>query len=180
MQKLLNWTLEMIRKEESGFSWMEEYRYDWAPLVKNAVSKIIEGQTVLLLTDSEHRWFGRYVTTKINLPEHNRPFFPIYPLTRIFPNLSSVVSTQEIEALEDMLDISFANGYFIWYIGKADHSYTKLVYHNEDNLLWVVDEQVQNSFLLRGKDESRDIKLLQLYKLFNKTIDAVLCGDLEL
>lgn len=180
MQKLLNWTLETIRKEESGFSWMEEHRYDWAPLVKGAVSKILDGQTVLLLTDDENRWFGKYVTTKINLLQNNRPFLSIYPLITIFPNLSTVTSTKEIELLEDMLDISFPNGYYIWYVGKGDHPYTKLVYRSDENFLWVIDEQVQNSFAFRGNDELRDIKLLQLFKLFNQTIDAALFGDLDL
>ena len=180
MQKLLSWTLETIRKEESGFSWMEEYRYDWAPLVKSAVSRILEGQTVLLVTDDDQRWFGKYVTTKINMLQNNRPFISIYPLITIFPNLSSIISTQEIELFEDMLDVSFPNGYFIWYVGEGDHPYTKLVYRNDENFLWVIDEEVPNSFTLRGSDGLLDIKLLQLYKLFNQTIDAALFDELDL
>jgi len=180
MQKLLNWTLETIRKEESDFSWMEEYRYEWAPLVKSAASKIIEGQSVLLVTDDENHWFGDYVATKINLLRNNRPLLPFYQLDAIFPDLSGVVGSQEIELLEDMLDISYPGGYFIWYIGSGEHPYTKLAYRNDENFLWIVDEEVQNSFSLRGSDALRDIKLLQLFKLFNQTIDAALFGDLEL
>ena len=41
MQQLLKWTLQTIREEESSFSWMEEYRYEWAPLVKSAVGQSI-------------------------------------------------------------------------------------------------------------------------------------------
>ncbi|MEA3490965.1 MAG: HobA family DNA replication regulator [Campylobacterota bacterium] len=180
MQKLLNWTLETIRGDESEFSWMEEYRYDWAPLVQSATAKILDGQTVLILTDDENHWFGDYVTTKINSLHSNRPFLSFYLLRSIFPNFSSVISTQEIELLEDMLDISYPNGYFIWYIGRGDHPYTKFVYRSDENFMWVIDEEVQNSFPLRGSDALRDIKLLQLYKLFDQTINVALFGELDL
>ena len=180
MQQLLSWSLEAIRNEESCFSWMEEYRYDWAPLVKSATAKILEAQSILLVTDDENHWFGDYVATKINLLQNNRPLLPFYQLKALFPDLSSVISTQEIELLEDMLDISYPNGYFIWYIGSGDHPYTKLAYRSDENFLWIIDEEVQNSFPLRGSDALRDIKLLQLFKLFNQTIDAALFGELEL
>jgi len=113
MQKLLGWTLDTIRQEESDFSWMEEYRYDWAPLIQSATSKIISGQTLLVVTDKENNWFGDYIISKINSISNNRPFLPIYLLKSTFPNLSAINSTQEIELLEDMLDISYPNGYFI-------------------------------------------------------------------
>jgi hypothetical protein len=180
MQKLLDWTLEAIRSEESDFSWMEEYRYEWVPLVESAVSKIIEGQSVLLVTDEGSRWFGDYAATRINLLENNRPLLPFFSLEAIFPNLASFVTTQELSLLEDMLEISFPNGYFIWYIGSGDHPYTKLAYRSDENFLWIIDEEVQNSFPLRGSDALRDIKLLQLFKLFNQSIDAALFGELEL
>ena len=180
MQKLLDWTLQTIREEKSDFSWMEEYRYDWSPLVKSATSKILEGQSVLILTDDEHHWFGDYVATKINLLQNNRPLLPFYQLKALFPNLTTVVSTLDIELLEDLLDISYPNGYYIWYIGSGDHPFTKLAYRSDENFLWVIDEEVQNSFPLRGSDGLRDIKLLQLFKLFNQTIDAALFGDLDI
>jgi len=180
MQKLLNWTLETIRTEESEFSWMEEYRYDWAPLVASATSKIIQGQTILVVTDDERHWFGEYVTSKINSIDKNRPFLPFYLLENIFPNLSQTTSSQSLELLEDMLDLSYPNGYFIWYIGRGDHPYTKIIYRNDDNFMWMIDEEIQNSFQIRSSDGLLDIKLLQLYKLFDSTIDVVLFGDIDL
>ncbi len=180
MQKLLKWTLETIREEESCFSWMEEYRYDWAPLVKSAVEQMFEGKTVLVLTDQSHEWFSKYIVSAINNLSKNRPLLPVYSLLSCFPNLASMKSTQDIELLEDMLDISYPNGYFIWYIGKGDHPNTKLVYRNENSFLWVMDEEVQDSFLFRSADPLLDIKLLQLYKLFDDTLSATLFGDLDL
>jgi len=80
-----------------------------------------------------------------------------------------------------MLDISYPNGYFIWYIGKADSIYTKFVFRNDENLLWIIDGDVPNGFYLKsGGSISLDIKLIQLFKLFNKTIDASLFNELDL
>jgi len=180
MKELLSWTLESIRHEKSDFSWMEEYRYEWAPLVKSAVSQMIGGKTVLVVTDERHKWFGRYIINSINDLRKNRPLLPVYNLTDCFPHLREVNSTQELQLLEDMLDISYPGGYYIWYIGKGDHPYTKIAYRNEDSFLWVMDEEVQNSFAFRSSDPLLDIKLLQLYKLFDTTLSAALFGDLDL
>ena len=180
MQKLLKWTLETIREEESCFSWMEEYRYEWAPLVKSAVDQILEGKTVLILTDQSHEWFSKYIVSSINDLKKNRPLLPVYSLLSCFPDLPAMKATQDIQLLEDMLDISYPNGYFIWYIGKGDHTCTKFVYRNENSFLWVMDEEVQDSFVFRSSDPLLDIKLLQLYKLFDDTLSASLFGDLDL
>ena len=180
MQQLLKWTLDTIREEESCFSWMEEYRYEWAPLVKNAVSQVLEGKTVLVITDESRDWFGKYVVNSINDLSKHRPLLPFYLFADNFPQLNSIQSTEDIKLLEDMLDISYPNGYYIWYIGRGDHPLTKLSYRNQDNYLWVLDEEVQNSFALRSRDPLLDIKLLQLYKLFDLTISEALFGDLDL
>ncbi len=180
MQQLLKWTLETIREEESCFSWMEEYRYEWSPLVRNAASQVLEGKTVLMITDESREWFGKYVLNEVNELQKNRPLLPFYQLIDLFPNLSSLTTTQSLQLLEDMLDISYPNGYYIWYIGRGDHPYTKLAYRNDDNFLWVLDEEVQNSFALRSTDTLLNIKLLQLYKLFDMTISEALFGNLDL
>jgi len=116
----------------------------------------------------------------MTLVKIDRPLLPFYQLTDCFPNLQNIHHTQEIQLLEDMLDISYPNGYYIWYIGKGDHPYTKLAYRNDDNFLWVLDEEVQNAFTLRSSDKQLDIKLLQLFQLFDATLSAALFGDLDL
>ena len=180
MQQLLKWTLETIREEESCFSWMEEYRYEWAPLVKSAVSQVVEGKTILVVTDESRKWFGKYILNSMNDLSKSRPLLPFYQLTECFPSLHAINATQDIQLLEDMLDISYPNGYAVWYIGKGDHPYTKLAYRNHNNFLWVLDEEVQNSFTLRSSDPLLDIKLLQLCNLFDMTLSATLFGELEL
>jgi len=180
MQKLLKWTLETIREEESCFSWMEEYRYEWAPLVKSAVAQSVEGKAVLIVTDESRKWFGKYILNAVNDLRKNRPLLPFYQLSECFPNLSRLTSTSDMQLLEDMLEISYPNGYYIWYIGKGDHPYTKMAYRCENSFLWVLDEEVQNSFALRSSDPLLDIKLLQLYKLFDQTLSVTLFGELDL
>jgi hypothetical protein len=180
MQQLLKWTLDTIRQEESCFSWMEEYRYEWAPLAKSAVSNVVEGKTCLVVTDAEHKWFGKYILNNINDLKKSRPLLPFYSLSDCFPNLQAMGATSEIELMEDMLEISYPNGYYFWYIGRGDHPYTKLAFRNEESFLWIIDDEVQNSFRLRSSDPLKDIKLLQLYKLFDQTLSAAIFGDLEL
>jgi len=180
MTPILNWTLDSIREEDSSFSWMEECRYDWVPVVQNAVNKIVEGQTVLLLTDLKRAWYAKYIAAKINTSEQERPFLPIYTLKSMFPDLDKMRSSQELDLLEDMLEISYPNGYFIWYIGSADSPYAKFAFRDDGNLLWVIDGDVPDSFYLRAGNSSLDIKLIQLFKLFNKTINAGLFGEIDL
>jgi len=179
MTPILKWTLDAIREEDSSFSWMEECRYDWVPIIQRAISKILDGQTMLVLTDEPRSWFAKYISSNINNQNH-RPFLPVYTLKSMFPSLDKMNRTEELDLLEDMLEISYPNGYFIWYIGSADSIYTKFVFRNDENLLWIIDGDVHNSFYLRDGSTSLDIKLIQLFKLFNKTIDASLFNDLSL
>jgi len=179
MQQLLRWTLEAIR-EEDCFSWMEEHRYTWAPLVKSTVSQILEGKTVLLLTDIPRKWFGKYILENINDLQKGRPLLPIFPMEKMLPSLGNFSSTQEILLLEDMLELAYPNGYLIWYIGKGEHPFTKLAYRCEESFLWIMDEEVENSFGFRSSDKILDIKLLQLYKLFDLTLSQALFGELDL
>ena len=180
MQQLLKWTLDTIREKESAFSWMEEHRFAWAPLVNNAVSQILEGKTVLVRIDDPRQWFAKYILQNVNDLEKHRPLLPFYPLGGCFPNLHNVKTKEDIQLLEDMLELSYPNGYYIWYIGKGDHPATKIAYRNDDNFLWLMDEEAQNSFHLRGSDPLLDIKLLQLYRLFDETLSAALFGDLDI
>lgn len=180
MQALLDWTLEAIRDEGPDFSWMEEFRFDWTPLVKSAISKIMDGQTVLIVTDDKRNWFSKYISSKINSSEKDRPFLPFYSLHGCFPQLHNLTDTQDIELIEDMLDISYPQGYFLWYIGDSNYNHTRLAYRSDESFLWVMNDHIPNSFHLRDSDPMLDIKLLQLYKLFDRTLEAVLYAEVEL
>ena len=105
---------------------------------------------------------------------------PFYELADCFSHLKKLNSSQDLQLLGDMLDISYPNGYYIWYIGKGEHPYTKLAYRLDNSFLWIFDEEVQNSFTLRSSDKQLDIKLIQLYKLFDKTLFSAIFGELDL
>ena len=179
MKDLTTWTLEAIRSDDTMMSWLEERRYEWAPIVGSAIAKILEGQTVILLTDESNRWFEEYIVRRINRPGSNRPLLPFYSFDAIYPYVDSVRTDQDIDLLFDMLSLSYPQGFFFWYIGKADHPRARIALRNEESLLWVMDEEMTNSFTLRSGDELIDIKLLQLYRLFDKTLSAALFAEVD-
>jgi hypothetical protein len=181
MRSLLDWTLNAIREENSDFSWMEERRYKWTPLVEHALQCMLAGQTVLLLTDPKRRWFEHYILNAINDTTRDRPFLSVQSMHGVFVDVQGINTHMKITLMEDMLDIAYSQGYFIWYIGDGGHPYAKLAYNKENNFLWLINEEIEEgSFLLRDSDPLMDIKLLQLYRLFDRSVDAVLHGQVEL
>ena len=180
MQQLLNWTLKAIREEDSSFSWMEECRFEWVPLANSILSNIIDAKSILMLSDDEHRWMVEYILYDINSVNKKRPMLPFYDLNSYLPSVSRTKSTQQIQMLEDMLSISHPQGYVYWYIGSANDTNAKLAYRNEDSFMWIIGEQMQNSFKFSPIDKNKDLKLMQLYKLFDKTLSATLFSQIEL
>ena len=47
-----------------------------------------------------------------------------------------------------------------------------------NNFSWILDEQMSNSFSLSSVDETLDIKLLQLLRIFDKSLSAALFGEI--
>ena len=180
MKDLTTWTLEAIRSDDTMMSWLEERRYEWAPIVGSAIAKILEGQSVILLTDDTNRWFETYIVRRINRPGINRPLLPFFSFEAVYPHVDAIRTDQDIDLLFDMLSLSCPQGYFFWYIGKADHPRARIALRNDESLLWVMDEEMTNSFTLRSYDELIDIKLLQLFRLFDKTLSAALFAEVEL
>jgi hypothetical protein len=180
MQKLLDWTLDAIRMEDSSFSWIEEYRYDWVPLIERAIVKILNCQAVLILTDDKRAWFEDYIMINMNNPDFDRPFLPFYSLKKLFPHIPQVTSKEDLDFLDDMLTLTYPNGYFIWYIGKSDHFHTKFAFRCDGNLLWMIGDDVTNGFKIKDGIASLDIRLIQLFKIFNKTINAGLFNEVKL
>jgi len=179
LKDLLTWTLEAIRGDDTMMSWLEERRYDWAPIVGSAISKILEGQSVIILTDEQNRWFEEYIVRRINRQGISRPLLPFFSFDAVYPNVDTIKTDQDIDLLFDMLSLSYPQGSFFWYNGKADHPRARIAFRNDESLLWVMDEEMTNSFTLRSYDELIDIKLLQLYRLFDKTLSAALFAEVD-
>jgi len=173
------WTLQTIRNDKSMMNWLEERRYEWLPLASDALKRIVEGYTILFLTDQERQWYSEYVISSVNKPLKNRPFIPIYDLKKMAPAVEELKNSQDIELFFDMLSISFSDHYFIWYVGKSTSPMVKIAKKRDDSFLWIMDEDMQNNFTLKSYDELLDIKLLQLFKLFDKSIDAIIFKEAE-
>ena len=78
-----------------------------------------------------------------------------------------------------MLNISFPNGYTFWYIGRSQSMQATIAKVTKNSFLWIFDEDLQNSFHLSSTNEALDTQLLQMFRLYNKTLSAVLFAQIE-
>ena len=155
-------------------SWMEERRVEWTPLLASRLKFLLEGRAFITVSDEERKWFEIYLLRKMNSSKSIRPFLPFFSLRSLYPSLDEIETNEQKQLLKDMLSLAFPNGYLFFYIGKSIDKRANLAKTDENSYMWLFDEQAQNSFTLSSSDENLDIKLLNLYKLFDKSIDAVL------
>jgi len=180
LQEFINWTVDTIRQDNLLGSWLEERKYDWVPLMSQSAINILDkGRTVLVVTDNEFEWFMEYILSNINKKKLSRPLLPFYNFNTYYKNLDDLKNESDIELVKDMLEISFPNGYFFWYIGRSHHKRAILPKFTKKPFLWIMDEDLPNSFNLKTRDESLDMKLLQMYRLFDKTISAALYAQID-
>nr|MDA3908544.1 hypothetical protein [Sulfurimonas sp.] len=87
MERFLKWTLESIRKDGSMMSWMEEKRFEWVPLASSLLQNLLDGQSIIVITDDDREWFGEYILKSINSASKNRPLLPVVSIKTFFPNI---------------------------------------------------------------------------------------------
>jgi hypothetical protein len=116
----------------------------------------------------------------INQTSSARPFISFVSLRSLFPNIGGLKSKEDFDLLEDMLSMTFANGYTFFYVGKSNDAKYQITKQKYDSFVWIMDEHIQNSFYLMSEDEFLDIKLIQLFKLLNRSVDAVLFAEVAL
>jgi len=180
MQDFSLWTLERIRDEGSCMNWMEERKFDWVPLAASAIERLMNAQTFLLVTDRKREWFARYILSRLNRHDGDRPLLPIVSLGTVFPYIDQLKDDEQMSVLEDMLSLSFPAGYTFFYIGAGNDQRAQIAKRKDNSFIWLIDENVQNSFYLDSKDENLDIKLIQLITLFDKSIDAILFSEVDI
>jgi len=180
MKTLSSYTLEIIREYGSNLSWMEERRFDWVSLLGSFLARIVDAKTVLVATDKERDWLNQYIVTKLNASFLKRPLLPVISLERVLPNIDMVNKSEEFELVEDMLELSFPNGYTFFYIGFGDDKRATLAKRDPNSFMWLLDEKNQNGFYLSSKDEFLDIKLISLVRLLDKSIDGALFMEVDL
>ena len=171
-------TLKLIR--EKNIKWMEEKRLEWVPLVSDFVLNVIEGKSVLMISDYKREWFCDYMINKINNFQDFKPsFIPIFHLQKIVPQITNARTNEHFEMIEDMLSISFSDNYIYWYVG-VETPMLKLARNKPDSFFWIMDMDLHKNFFLKSIDENLDKKLLDLADILNETLKAAIFAEVEI
>jgi len=173
------WSLDTIREEDGELSWLEELRFDWTTTTAQALEQILQGRTVVLIVDEERKWFEQYVLSKINASLHERPLLPMVSIDSLYLNYNGVSSGEMIDIVDDMLSLSYKDDYFFWYIGKGEDKRADIAKRRDTSYFWIFDEDFHNAFTLKSYDKHLDIKLIQLFKLFDKSLNASMFGEVD-
>ena len=179
MQEFAQWSLDTLREEGASLSWLEESRFDWATTTSLALEQILDGKTIILITDNKRKWLEKYILTHINSPRLERPLLPIISIDSLFAHYDNTSGGEMIEMLEDMISLSYRDDYFFWYIGSGDDKRADIAKRKDSSYFWMFDEEYVNSFTLKSYDKNLDIKLLQIYKQLDLSINAALYGEVD-
>ena len=173
------WSLDAIREEDGSLSWLEEQRFDWTTTTSHALEQMLEGKTIILITDEKRKWLESYIITSLNSQKLDRPLLPIVTIDSLYPHYNSISGGEMIDIVEDMIMLSYKEDYFFWYIGNGDDKRSDIAKRKDNSYLWMFDEDFHNAFTLKSFDKSLDIKLLQLYKLFDSSLNAAMFGEVD-
>lgn len=179
MPDFAQWSLDAIREKGGSLSWLEEYRFEWSKTTAYALEQILSGKTIILITDEKRKWFENYILSSLNGILLERPMIPIISIDNIYTHYNSVGSGEMIDIIDDMISLSFKDDYFFWYIGKGDDKRGDLAKRKDESYFWIFDEDFNNAFTLKSYDTDLDIKLLQLYKLFDASLNAAMFGEVD-
>lgn len=170
-----NWTLGLCRKgNDMALSWLEERRFEWCNVSYHFINSVIRKESsIILCTDNKRAWFANYILQNINNVK-SRPLLPIFYMNSILPH-SAELNTQLVE---DMFNIAFKN-HILWYIGRTDNKLATLAIEQQDSFIWAFDSNLHTAFHLDSNESGVDIKLLQLFSVLDKSIDAIMFNELE-
>lgn len=132
-----------------------------------------------MITDEKRKWLEQYILTSLNSLHLERPLIPIVSIDSLYAHFNSVSGGEVLDLVEDMIAQSYKEDYFFWYIGKGDDKRSDLAKRKDESYFWIFDEDFNNAFRLKSYDTNLDIKLLQLYKLFNASLNAAMFGEVD-
>jgi hypothetical protein len=179
-QDFAQWSLDAIREEGGSLSWLEEQRFEWTLTTAHALEQILNGKTIILITDEKRKWLESYILSSINsVNMQERPLLPILGIDSIYSHYNSVSNGEMIDIVDDMISLSYKDDYFFWYIGKGDDKRSDIAKRRDNSYFWIFDESFNNSFMLKSYDSYLDIKLLQLFRLLNLSLNAALFGEVD-
>ena len=174
---LNRFVIDLIRKK--NYKWMDERRLDLVPVLSVFLNQVLEGKSVLIITDTQRRWYGKYLINKINSFNEFKPqFLPFYILEDIVPQIKTAKHPEQFDMIEDMLDVSFEN-YIFWYIGQ-ETSILKFARRKPQSFYWIMDNDLSKNFYLKSTDSFLDIKLINLADIVNESLNAAVLGEIEL
>jgi len=174
---LNRFVIDYIRKK--NIKWLEERRLDLVPLLSDFLSQVIEGKSVLIITDTPREWYADYMINKINNFNEFKPsFLPFFNLSKIVPQIHTAKHPEQYDMIEDMLNISF-NDFIFWYIG-VETPLLKFARRKPESFFWIMDVDLSKNFYLKSIDEKLDMKLLNLADLINESIKAAIFGEVEI
>lgn len=173
------WSLDTIRSEGATFSWLEELRFEWTPATSLALEQILNGKTIVLITDSKRKWLQEYILSTINPAKLERPPVPIVNIDSLYRHYNNISGGDMIDIIEDMVTMSLKGEYFFWYIGSGDDRRADIAKRKDNSYIWIFDEDYANSFNLKSYDKHLDIKLLQVYRLFDLSLNGAMFGEVD-
>jgi hypothetical protein len=173
------WSLDAIREEGGSLSWLEEQRFEWSKTTAFALEQILEGKTIILITDEKRKWLESYILSALNSASLDRPLVPILSIDSLFVHYNAISGGDMIDVLEDMISLSYKEDYFFWYIGKGEDKRSDIAKRKDNSYFWMFDEDFNDAFTLKSYDKILDIKLLQLYRLFNASLNATMFGEVD-
>lgn len=179
MQEFAQWSLDTLREEGASLSWLEEHRFDWATTTSLALEQILDGKTIILIVDDNRKWLENYILSNINSARLERPLLPIVSIDSLFPHYDKTSGGEMIDMVEDMISLSYKENYFFWYIGCGDNKRADIAKRKDSSYFWLFDEEYSNSFMLRSFDKDLDVKLLQIYRQFDLSLNAALFGEVD-
>ena len=173
------WSLDAIREEGGSLSWLEEQRFEWSKTTAFALEQVLQGKSIILITDEKRKWLEQYILSSLNSAALERPLIPIVSIDSLFVHYGSISGGEMIDVVDDMISLSHKDDYFFWYIGKGDDKRSDLAKRKDNSYFWMFDEDFNDAFTLKSYDKSLDIKLLQLYKLFDASLNATMFGEVD-
>ena len=173
------WTLDAIREEGGSLSWLEEHRFEWSKTTAFALEQVLNAKTIILITDEKRKWLEQYILTSLNTASLERPLIPIISIDNLCVHYNSVSGGEMIDVVDDMISLSYKEDYFFWYIGKGDDKRSDIAKRKDNSYFWMFDEDFNNAFTLKSYDKTLDIKLLQLYRLFDSSLNAAMFGEVD-
>ena len=179
MPDFAQWSLDAIREKGGSLSWLEEHRFEWSKTTAFALEQILNGKTIILITDEKRKWFENYILSSMNGLLLERPLIPIISIDNIYTHYNNVSGGEVIDIIDDMISLSYKDDYFFWYIGKGDDKRSDIAKRKDESYFWIFDEDFNNAFTLKSYDMDLDIKLLQLYKLFDASLNAAMFGEVD-